>query len=1699
MVIGYSVVRLAITSGDMDSVGKDEKPPEKKKPVAKKTPIKVTRAQFVKALKIYGMVFCLLFLVCGSPWLRSGLNPIACFWFTSLSDIEGSSTCTTVETPQFKIHASGSGKYRLGIYAKAALPPDTKKLRKAFEISPIPDVNIEKAIGVLLQAKPLFSFAGDLQGRDLNYSEALITLPKPLPPGDYLLLAQTINPFFPAHPDRTARCFRVSNLGLVVKEAPDQTVIQAVDLVTLSARAGVEIAATAGQGAPLLTQVRTATDGTAIIKGVPAGQTVFYAHAGHDYATNLCASFYESEWIRFGHLEDQDNQSQSHGIADLYRLHFATDRSVYRLGQTVLFKGTTRCFKPTGLCSIGGNIAVKIRIDDPDGDKVSEGTLITNKFGAFNGSVHLAPTLKTGTYSVSFKYPDGAELQEAFEVIEYRKPEYDVKIVPLTPWTIAGNKLKVKVQARYYFGAPVANAKVQYTVSSSLALGRSLEGLEAQGQDINFFKDSAPGDSGDFDSGTNDGASLTQAQTVTDQTGVAIIEISTQAAPERPKGPLDTSCSDRTYVIKADVTDLGLKTVSSEGSALVVPGDFALQVKMDSYIVKEKEPIDVAVYARGYDGRPIVNHKLSVGLCRWSYNILSGKFDRQDTVSVQTVSTDAMGKATVKLNGSQDLSGDAYVFAESQDDQGRRVFDETSIWAVGAQFPDWFSDSEKPMKLVMDKECYRPGDVARVFISTSIKGIAGTPAFISVDGCTIYDYKCVKMTGNMQLVELPIRSLYAPNVFLTVTLLDRQHKACTLSKEIKVYPKDGLFKVAVKSDKARYEPGESATYTIKTTRLDGTPAAGAEVNLAVADESIFAISRQKNLDIQHCIYAPLENLVKTSVTFQGFNPLSSPPAQLWRWDQAAIAIPVGVAIPPIMALTLLRAPPAITLLCIAGGAVVVTMMVTGKVSEQESTFKQARMELESRASIAGLPPPQAAAPSPAVRSDFRDTAYWSPALITDAKGIARAVVKLPDSLTTWRATAWAIDLNRSVGSDVSKVITSKSLIARLSLPRFYCQGDRAFITGIVHNYSGKTQPVRVTLTCSPHFEITEKLVREITIFDNQAQEISWPVTVSGSGTATIKLEALGQAGGDALEIKIPIRPFALTDFRANSGVIKEEQARMTLPIDMGLDGDAKSAQYELDLSASEIGPVLGNFSALIDYPYGCSEQTISRLIPSVVAMRLRKDLGVALPSGAREKFEKVRTRSLAKLADLQLSDGGWGWWKTDQRSDPYLTAYVLEGLYQLAQVGYPVDQKSLERGLTRLRNYGRTIILQPWDRERATDHARLLYVLSLYGEKPQAIAVAWHLGQSLFAPPEALSYLTMAFHNSGNKKASALAYAQLIALANKTDDFLDWDHTPAMIARLHVRGASTYTYRFTGVETTALALQAVLAMEPDNEDRRAKIRSWILLHRGKDGWENTKTTAQVFMSLLADDLATHKKVATNFKARAVEATTGKLVKELIFNQSNMYQAETKCNCVGTAVPAKIIHSKEGKGTLFYNSLLTFQRKLKAGESLGAKSMPKELGVTREFFRLAKVSAADDHSLVKLKLVPASGQIKAGETLLMRVAVKSSITVPYVMIEVPLPSGAEVVSKDASDLQFVAEKENGKETQPMRWWWSHQDVLDDRVVYFVTDFPAGTSELTTLVRMEMPGHYNINPAQMQGMYTNKVRSYSTADSLEVLRQ
>jgi len=456
----------------------------------------------------------------------------------------------------------------------------------------------------------------------------------------------------------------------------------------------------------------------------------------------------------------------------------------------------------------------------------------------------------------------------------------------------------------------------------------------------------------------------------------------------------------------------------------------------------------------------------------------------------------------------------------------------------------------------------------------------------------------------------------------------------------------------------------------------------------------------------------------------------------------------------------------------------------------------------------------------------------------------------------------------------------------------------------------------------------------------------------------------------------------------------------------------------------------------------------------------------------------------------------------------YLTSYVVEGLLLLNECDYIVPKDMITTGRDWLKKNvaeldkqlrDPKIKIEPYDyREKRTDLARALFALSLAGQSPDKKVVAGLEKDVKSLTPEALSYLTITLKNANQEQQANVFYKRLQELANDANGTADWDHTIVLARKLmgtHLRPYDAeYSYRFTGVESTALALRAVLSMEPNNTEKIESIKRWLMLQRGKDGWDNTKTTAEVFLVLLKDDLLNRTAKDTNFSMDALNKDS--VIAQLKFDPKSRYAVESKIALPQAMKDGTVTLKKEGPGKLYYNLLQTYFKKLRPGENTEADALPKGLKVTRKFFRLQSTKETSTGT-IHFRTVPiTAGQIKAGETVLMKVYIDSPVHVPYIIVESPLPSGSEVVENHKSE---ELEGESGGAAVEGDWgepWWTHQDVLDDRIVFFGTEMPAGKSEFHTLLRMELPGDVQLNPVTFEGMYTKSVRGYSMLDALKI---
>ncbi len=318
---------------------------------------------------------------------------------------------------------------------------------------------------------------------------------------------------------------------------------------------------------------------------------------------------------------------------------------------------------------------------------------------------------------------------------------------------------------------------------------------------------------------------------------------------------------------------------------------------------------------------------------------------------------------------------------------------------------------------------------------------------------------------------------------------------------------------------------------------------------------------------------------------------------------------------------------------------------------------------------------------PTIRKDFRDTTFWQPDIVTGADGKATVEVKLPDNLTTWRATARAVTSDTRVGSAIVKVVSRKDLILRLATPRFLTEGDTVTLSAVVHNYLDSAKATKISIQVTGA-RLLDQATSTVTINKQGEHRVDWRVAVNDVGEIKLLAKALTDQESDAVEIPLEVVPHGLKKSLGGATTISDDSAEKMIAIDLPSDAHPQARSLRIEATPSVAGTLLGALDYLTSYPYGCTEQTMSSFLPNVIVAQTVKDVQTASIRGSSDLAKKVQ-RGLDRLYGFQHDDGGWGWWK-DDKTDPFMTAYVIDGLTMASRAGYSVDAGRIKRGREKL-------------------------------------------------------------------------------------------------------------------------------------------------------------------------------------------------------------------------------------------------------------------------------------------------------------------------------------------------------------------------------------------------------------------------------
>ena len=605
-------------------------------------------------------------------------------------------------------------------------------------------------------------------------------------PGVYLVEAVSA-------PLRAYTIVVVSDVGLVTKTAPGQVLIFAADRATGAPQKGCELKTFVDRRGQ--EPATTGEDGTALLDvGSAKPESVLTVARCGSHVT----------------LSDPGSWALQAAVRDLAGYVY-TDKPVYRPGHTVRVKGVLR-WRTRGRLEMFDGREVEVSIADSNDKVLAREMRPVDGFGAVSASFAVPAAAALGHYVVTMAAGE-QRASGAFEVQEYRKPEFEVTVASPDRFVVQGGRVQATLTARYYFGQPVAGGSVKYVVHK-----------QPYYSPLRWSDDDA--EDGGWWGG---GVQVSEATARLDARGAATIMIPL---------PVDEDRRDYSARIEARVTDASNREVSGSAIVHATYGRFMVTTQVDQYVQTPGATAQVSIRALDYQGAAQTGAALRASLERLTYPEGRWSDPEVNMIASGPVTTDADGRAS--WSAVLPETAGSYRFRVSGQSEGRQIEDTSHVWVTGHSSE--FSRGDAFLELIADKPAYRPGDTARLVI----RGAAVTaPVLVTKEGRQISYYRVNAADGG-NAVELPVTDEDVGDTYVNIAYVndDRLYRA---EKRLRVPAAARQLQVAVDVERPVTRPGQPGSFEITVTDIGGSPVR-AQLSVGVVDEAVYGVTPDSTPD-----------------------------------------------------------------------------------------------------------------------------------------------------------------------------------------------------------------------------------------------------------------------------------------------------------------------------------------------------------------------------------------------------------------------------------------------------------------------------------------------------------------------------------------------------------------------------------------------------------------------------------------------------------------------------------------------------------------------------------------------------------------------------------------------------------------------------------------------------------------------------------
>ncbi len=1087
----------------------------------------------------------------------------------------------------------------------------------------------------------------------------------------------------------------VEPLSLTLRRCRDGVFVLASDGENAKPLVGAEIHANG-----LVGRTVTDTHGVAFAKVLAFGDRPLIVQHDERYAIGGFGAVFEGIYDAWADnepemLEDRLKRarrglargSQALVYADRHVVVGYTDRPTYRPGQDVEFKIIVRKIERPNHSTPGDSFRagdfdaagrltlpdlaqpMAFAVLDPKGRAIRTGTLKLSEFGTAAGKLTLTTECVLGTYTLRVMIAGEPRLvPDLFAVREYRRPNFEVTLAGVPAKLTKAESLRLQIGGRYYFGPPVTAGMVQVRLTrnnSQRAIVEESSKLSNDGQarvKLPIPRSLEPGSYRVVCAITDEsGRTVTHAvpTALDDPAGSATHPLSALPGFHPLADPLIVATQSKEIRVSQDLTDLRFA---------VTDGKARLKFPAAGWYTIHAGADEAAIYVYAGDADPRAHS------AKWHKN------DPRDPINEDSVPIMDIPKWV-------NLSDFVY---------------ETE------RHPSKWERSSQHVIALFDRHTAAVGGKLRMLVYLPRPG---AKVLFTFEGRTIVDYQLWQSEakgGRYQIVELPIKERFYPNIYvqgrivpdgasITRTARELRERIRVQEQAMKLLdtedddaidprwcridvtkPKQALagsgLRVAIETDRAAYRPGDMVRARVTVTDSRDKPAS-AEVSLAAVDESVYTFG-EDHLDSLQAIFAsPAEQ--------RRFLPKPWRVSLGNRWSRAE----------------LIEKRQLQQIIKEMNKAVMEQQASAIKALEKTSAALESLEQHLPSFTVVPLPRlggelPAGEIPLARLREHFQETAAWLPQLRTDANGGAQAVFTLPDSLTRYRLSAVALTRDTHIGVGRSRITAGLPLAVQVFVPRFAIEKDRIEAVALIHNHTGEASECKFTWqVANARADDRAKLAGKVMVPANSSTKVALPLVFDSVGSAKITFRATSAKDADAEARTLPIhsagKPMEVDINEAAAQVqpkpgMKQvagsftREGRITLPAGFTAD------EIQISLASSRIAQALHGLDYLVDYPYGCIEQTMSRFLPVVMIKHAMSESGVQLQPEIVAKLPDILAKGLERVYAHQNANGSWGWFSGDQ-PNLGMTAYVVYGLGRCQSAGTRVDSSVLKKGCDFLR------------------------------------------------------------------------------------------------------------------------------------------------------------------------------------------------------------------------------------------------------------------------------------------------------------------------------------------------------------------------------------------------------------------------------